>query len=45
MRPRVLHGELTFDEARAQIGTRLSAAQPFERIRHACDERGAGCLV
>jgi HAD superfamily hydrolase (TIGR01549 family) len=39
MRPRVLRGELTFAEALTQIGTRLSAAIPFERVQHACDER------
>ena len=39
MRPQVLRGELTFAEALTQIGTRLSAAIPLERVQHACDER------
>jgi putative hydrolase of the HAD superfamily len=39
MRPRLLRGELTFAEALTQIGSRLSAAIPSERIRQACDER------
>ncbi len=39
MRPQVLRGELTFAEALMQIGTRLSAPIPFERVQQACDER------
>ena len=39
IRPRVLRGELTFAEALTQIGTRLSAAIPIERVQHARDER------
>jgi putative hydrolase of the HAD superfamily len=39
LRLRVLRGELTFAEALTQIGTRLSAAIPFERVQRACDER------
>src|SRR5688500_9582525 len=39
LRPRVLRGELTFAEALTQIGTRLCAAIPVDRVQHACDER------
>ena len=38
-RPQVLRGELTFAEALTQIGTRLNAPIPIERVQHARDER------
>jgi putative hydrolase of the HAD superfamily len=39
LRPLALRGDLTFQQALVQIGTRLGVPIPAERIQHACDER------
>ena len=39
LRPLVLRGELTFEQALMQVGTELGVALPPERVRRACDDR------
>jgi FMN phosphatase YigB (HAD superfamily) len=39
LRPRVLRGQLTFQQALVEVGTRLGVAIPQERVQRACDER------
>jgi FMN phosphatase YigB (HAD superfamily) len=39
LRPLVLRGELTFQQALVEVGSRLGVALPVERVRQACDER------
>jgi HAD superfamily hydrolase (TIGR01549 family) len=39
LRPLALRGEMTFQQALVEVGTRLGVAIPVERIQHACDER------
>ena len=39
LRPLVLRGELTFQQALVETGTRLGVRIPDERVQHACDAR------
>jgi putative hydrolase of the HAD superfamily len=39
LRPRVLCGQLTFQQALLEVGTRLGVAILQERVQRACDER------
>jgi len=39
LRPQILRGELTFQQALTEIGGRLDVAIPVERVQHASDER------
>jgi HAD superfamily hydrolase (TIGR01509 family) len=39
LRPLVLRGQLTFQQALVEAGTRLGAAIPADVVQHACDDR------
>jgi HAD superfamily hydrolase (TIGR01509 family) len=39
LRPLALRGQLTFQQALVEVGTRLGVTIPDERVRHACDAR------
>jgi FMN phosphatase YigB (HAD superfamily) len=39
LRPLALRGEMTFQQALVEAGTRLGVAIPLERIQHACEAR------